>query len=71
MHWLRMNACAAVLLMVTAGCASREVVVPVAGTCPLPPSPPVWAMQEPSNSLELLDGLFSISGPESLRTEQP
>ena len=51
--------------------ASQEVVVPVVGTCPVPPSPPAWAMSEPSNSLQLLDQLFSISAPESSPTKQP
>ncbi|WP_219915022.1 lysis system o-spanin lipoprotein Rz1 [Pseudomonas protegens] len=34
-------------------------------------NPPVWAMQEPSNSLQLLDELFSISAPGSLPIKQP
>ncbi|WP_371317490.1 lysis system o-spanin lipoprotein Rz1 [Pseudomonas gingeri] len=36
--------------------------VPVVATCPKPPAPPAWAMQAPSNSLHLLDGLF-VSAP--------
>ncbi|BFT62379.1 hypothetical protein PMm318_A31380 [Pseudomonas moorei] len=59
------------LLTLLAGCAPREVVVPVAGTCPTPPAPPAWAMQAPSNSLQLLDRLFSISALESSPTKQP
>lgn len=61
----------ALLLTLLAGCASREVVVPVAATCPAPPAPPAWAMQAPSNSLRLLDQLFSIFGPVSSPIKQP
>ncbi|MFP3925998.1 lysis system o-spanin lipoprotein Rz1 [Pseudomonas sp. W5-36] len=68
---LKTKLCAAQLLTVIAGCASREVVVPVAGTCPVPPAPPAWAMQAPSNSLQKLDDLFSISAPGSLMIKQP
>ncbi|OPK03886.1 hypothetical protein BZ164_13525 [Pseudomonas veronii] len=68
---LKMKNCAVLLLTLLAGCASREVVIPVAATCPAPPAPPAWAMQEPSNSLLLLDQLFSISAPGSLLTKQP
>jgi hypothetical protein len=68
---LRMKIYAALLPMVLAGCASREVVVPIAATCPVPPAPPAWAMAEPSNSLQLLDELFSISAPGSSPTKQP
>ncbi|MNH37072.1 Lipoprotein Rz1 precursor [compost metagenome] len=71
MRSLRMTTCASLLLMVIAGCGSREVVVPVAAVCPVPPAPPAWVMQEPSNSLQLLDDLFSISAPGSLPTKQP
>ncbi|WP_426210360.1 lysis system o-spanin lipoprotein Rz1 [Pseudomonas sp. TWR2-1-1] len=39
--------------------------------CPIPPVPPDWMMAEPSNSLELLEELFSISEPESSRIERP
>ena len=46
------------------GCASQGVVVPVAAICPIPPTAPAWMMAEPSNSLELLDELFLISGQE-------
>ncbi len=67
---LKMKSCA-VLLTLLAGCASREVVAPVVGACPVPPAPPAWAMQEPSNSLQLLDRLFSISALGSLPTKQP
>ncbi|WP_431196875.1 lysis system o-spanin lipoprotein Rz1 [Pseudomonas baetica] len=61
---------AALLLTLLVGCASREVVVPVVGACPVPPAPPAWAMQEPSNSLQRLDQLFSISAPASSPTKQ-
>ncbi|MBD1590270.1 hypothetical protein HAQ06_26925 [Pseudomonas sp. C2L12B] len=59
------------LLMGTAGCTSQAPVVAVAGTCPRPPAPPAWAMQAPSNSLQLLDETFSISAPESSPTKLP
>ena len=68
---LRMKGCALMLLLVIAGCASPGVVVPVAAVCPIPPAPPAWMMAEPSNSLELLDELFSISGQGSSKTDQP
>jgi hypothetical protein len=68
---LKTKLCAALLLTALAGCASQEVVVPVAGTCPVPPAPPAWVMQAPSNSLQQLDDLFSISAPGSLPTKQP
>ena len=38
---------------------------------PKPPAPPAWAMMPPSNSLQLLDETFSVSGPESSATKQP
>ncbi|WP_263852339.1 lysis system o-spanin lipoprotein Rz1, partial [Escherichia coli] len=31
---------------------------------PKPPAPPAWAMRPPSNSLQLLDETFSVSGTE-------
>ena len=68
---LKMKGCAALLTILLAGCASREVVVPIPATCPAPPAPPAWAMQEPSSSLQLLDELFSISGPGSLLIKLP
>jgi hypothetical protein len=71
MHSLKMTSCALLLLLVLAGCASQEVVVPMAATCPVPPSAPAWAMQAPSNSLQLLDQLFFPSEPELLPTKQP
>lgn len=58
-----MKSCALMLPLVIVGCASQGAVVPVAAICPIPPAPPAWMMAEPSNSLELLDELFSISGP--------
>ncbi|EHB0888083.1 hypothetical protein JY374_004159, partial [Shigella flexneri] len=37
---------------------------------PKPPAPPAWAMMPPSNSLQLLDETFSVSGTESSATRQ-
>lgn len=68
---LKMKGCALMLLLVIAGCASRGAVVPVAAICPIPPEAPAWMMEQPSNSLELLDELFLISGPGSSKTGQP
>ena len=68
---LKMKGCAALLTILLVGCASRAVVVPIARMCPVPPAPPAWAMQKPSNSLQLLDKLFSISAPGSLLIKQP
>ncbi|GAB51638.1 hypothetical protein EH105704_03_01430 [Atlantibacter hermannii NBRC 105704] len=48
--------------------------VRVKGSVPLritPPPPAAWAMQEPSNSLTLLDETFSVSDPESSATRKP
>lgn len=48
--------------------------VRVKGSVPLritPPPPAAWAMQEPSNSLTLLDETFSVSVPESSATRKP
>ncbi|MGX5796915.1 lysis system o-spanin lipoprotein Rz1 [Pseudomonas sp. E2-15] len=45
--------------------------MPIAATCPVPPAPPAWVMQEPSNSVEKLDKLFSIYGETSSPTKQP
>ncbi|EFO1559768.1 lysis protein [Escherichia coli] len=47
----------------------------VKGKCPVqpqpkPPAPPAWAMMPPSNSLQLLDETFSVSGTESSATKQ-
>ncbi len=48
----------------------------VKGKCPCaipqpkPPAPPAWAMMPPSNSLQLLDETFSVSGTESSATKQ-
>ncbi|MCC5729609.1 lysis system o-spanin lipoprotein Rz1 [Klebsiella pneumoniae] len=51
------------------GCSSKASV-----QCqpqPKPPAPPAWAMMPPSNSLQLLDETFSVSGPESSAIKQP
>ncbi|VVN50849.1 hypothetical protein PS685_00372 [Pseudomonas fluorescens] len=71
MHSLKMKGCTLMLPLVIAGCASQGALVPVAAICSMPPAPPAWMMVEPSNSLVLLDELFSISGQVSLKTEQP
>ncbi|MBD1602467.1 hypothetical protein HAQ05_27755 [Pseudomonas sp. CA3A] len=70
MHWLTTSA-GAVILLLGSGCASQATVIPVAATCPKPPAPPAWTMQEPSNSLQLLDKTFSISEPALSPTKQP
>lgn len=48
----------------------------VKGKCPVSAATqttgaPAWAMIPPSNSLQLLDETFSVSGPESSATKQP
>ncbi len=68
---LKMKSCALMLQLVIVGCASQGAVVPMVAICPIPPVPPDWMMAEPSNSLELLEELFSISEPESSRIERP
>ena len=68
---LKMKSCALMLPLVIVGCASQGAVVPMVAICPIPPVPPDWMMAEPSNSLELLEELFSISEPESSRIERP
>ncbi|KLU13910.1 membrane protein [Xenorhabdus sp. GDc328] len=57
--------CGLMLPLVVASCASKP---PVLCLKPLPPV--AWAMQEPSNSLEKLDQLFSISEKASSTTGQ-
>ncbi|EDJ0871395.1 hypothetical protein AHQ46_17695 [Salmonella enterica subsp. enterica serovar Montevideo] len=67
MQKLKMILCVANLIMVV-GCSSKEGV-----QChpqPKPPAPPAWAMMPPSNSLQLLDETFSVSGTESSVTKQ-
>ncbi|RJX83509.1 hypothetical protein D3M70_00335 [Pseudomonas sp. LS-2] len=70
---LKTNLYAALLLTALAGCASQAPaqLVPVTATCPKPPAPPAWVMQAPSNSVEKLDKLFSISAEPSFPTKQP
>ena len=68
---LKMKGFALMLSLVIAGCTSWGAVVPVAAICSIPPAPPAWMMEQPSNSLELLDELFLISGPGSSKTKQP
>lgn len=62
------DALSASLIMVV-GCSSKASVQCQAQ--PKPPAPPAWAMMPPSNSLQLLDETFSVSGPESSATKQP
>ncbi|EDJ2261846.1 hypothetical protein VSV97_004598 [Salmonella enterica subsp. enterica serovar Mbandaka] len=55
-------------LIMVAGCSSKASV-----HCqpqPKPPAPPAWAMMPPSNSLQLLDETFSVSGTELSATKQ-
>ncbi|QKN82081.1 lysis system o-spanin lipoprotein Rz1 [Scandinavium goeteborgense] len=65
---LRMMLFSASLIMV-GGCSSKAIVQ--CQPIPKPPAPPAWAMMSPSNSLQLLDETFSVSGPESSATKQP
>ncbi|MDC9612321.1 Rz1 family lipoprotein [Xenorhabdus khoisanae] len=62
---LKLTLCALMLPLVVASCASRP---PVLCLKPLPPA--AWALQPPSNSLEKLDQLFSISEKASSTTGQ-
>ena len=50
------------------GCSSKENAL--CHPQPKPPAPPAWAMMPPSNSLQLLDETFSVSGTESSATRQ-
>ncbi|WP_319931815.1 Rz1 family lipoprotein [Xenorhabdus santafensis] len=53
------------LPLVVASCASKPI-----DPCLKPLPPAAWVMQPPSNSLEKLDQLFSISGKASSTIEQ-
>ncbi|EDJ9256636.1 hypothetical protein GFJ59_04675 [Salmonella enterica subsp. enterica serovar Saintpaul] len=67
MRKLKMMLFGASLIMV-AGCSSKESV-----KCqpqPKPPAPPAWALMPPSNSLQLLDETFSVSGTELSATKR-
>nr|WP_252706318.1 lysis system o-spanin lipoprotein Rz1 [Shigella flexneri] len=44
------------------GCSSKENAL--CHPQPKPPAPPAWAMMPPSNSLQLLDETFSVSGTD-------
>ncbi|EEA7054947.1 hypothetical protein ACW61_004593, partial [Salmonella enterica subsp. enterica serovar Braenderup] len=55
-------------LIMVAGCSSKENAL--CHPQPKPPAPPAWAMMPPSNSLQLLDETFSVSGMESSATKQ-
>ncbi|EIY8293771.1 Rz1 family lipoprotein, partial [Escherichia coli] len=50
------------------GCSSKENALCHPQT--KPPAPPAWAMMPPSNSLQLLDETFSVSGTELSATKQ-
>ncbi|MBB6931891.1 hypothetical protein HEO07_019410 [Escherichia coli] len=68
MRKLKMMLSGAGLIMV-AGCSSKADV-----QCQpqqKPPAPPAWAMMPPSNSLQLLDETFSVSGMGSSATRHP
>ncbi|MGE1386082.1 Rz1 family lipoprotein [Escherichia coli] len=66
MRKLKMMLCVMMLPLVVVGCTSKQSVRP----CVKPPSPPAWAMMPPSNSLQLLDETFSVSGTELSATKQ-
>ncbi|EDM8508922.1 hypothetical protein CWZ59_21320 [Salmonella enterica subsp. enterica serovar Senftenberg] len=55
-------------LIMVAGCSSKASVQCQPQS--KPPAPPAWAMMPPSNSLQLLDETFSVSGTESSVTKQ-
>ncbi len=55
-------------LIMVVGCSSKANVL--CHPQPKPPAPPAWAMMPPSNSLQLLDETFSVSGMESSATKQ-
>ncbi|MBB9726216.1 hypothetical protein FSI43_024660 [Escherichia coli] len=67
MRKLKMMLFGASLIMVV-GCSSKANVL--CHPQPKPPAPPAWAMMPPSNSLQLLDETFSVSGTESSATRQ-
>ncbi|EES4805000.1 hypothetical protein CHS19_000467 [Escherichia coli] len=67
MRKLKMMLFGASLIMVV-GCSSKENAL--CHPQPKPPAPPTWAMMPPSNSLQLLDETFSVSGTESSATKQ-
>ncbi|EEU9469000.1 hypothetical protein GVS35_22825 [Escherichia coli] len=67
MRKLKMMLFGASLIMV-AGCSSKENAL--SHPQPKPPAPPAWAMMPPSNSLQLLDETFSVSGTELSATKQ-
>ncbi|MDF7681517.1 lysis system o-spanin lipoprotein Rz1 [Enterobacteriaceae bacterium ESL0689] len=69
MRTLKTILCASVWLLV-AGCGSR-VNAPLCQPLPKPPAPPAWAMMPASNSLQVLDQTFSISGQGLSETRQP
>ena len=70
MRKLKMMLFVASLIMV-AGCSSKENALCHPQTKPpAPPAPPAWAMMPPSNSLQLLDETFSVSGTELSATKQ-
>lgn len=61
---LKMKNYVLMLPLALVGCVSQGAVVPMMAICLAPPAPPAWMMSEPSNSLEMLNELFSISDPE-------
>ncbi|EFK6803447.1 hypothetical protein AUL93_005182 [Escherichia coli] len=67
MRELKMKLCVLMLPLVVSACGSTP---PVQTPCVKPPAPPAWAMMPPSNSLQLLDETFSVSGTESSETRQ-
>ena len=62
------------LLTALAGCASSKPISRDVTPTPTPqaeiPAPAAWAMQPPSNSLQLLQTLFLVSEKESSATKQ-
>ncbi|AEY69621.1 Rz1 protein [Erwinia phage PEp14] len=66
--------CAMLLPLAISGCASSPRTSPQPSLQPVStpqaeiPAPAAWAMEPHSNSLPLLDSVFSISAPESSGT---
>nr|ULG10635.1 hypothetical protein 176p_00093 [Serratia entomophila] len=63
----RIRSCALSLPVAIAGCSSLDK-YPV--QTEHPPQPAAWAMTAPSNSLQILDSVFFLSGKASSETNK-